>query len=701
MKSTILLPALAAAGLITACTSAPATTGHACDADPMIGTDFTGNTYPGAQAPHGMVQLSPDNGLPGWDRIAGYFYPDSTIAGFSHTHLSGTGAGDGYDISFMPVAGTPRVAPQPLGIHSRFSHDSERARAGYYRVRLSDYDIDVELTATPRAGIQRYTWPADTGIVILNLTKSTNWDALTEAAIEPAGPATVTGHRFSTGWARDQRVWFATRFSQPWDSMSVDTTGGGAIATFRFITSPGSTLTVTTALSGTDADGAMANLMAEAPHDDFDRYLAESTAAWDDALKAIEIEGATTAQRRTFYTALYHSLLCPELFSDIDGRYRGPDGQIHSAGHGGEHYHMFSLWDTYRAAHPLYTIIEPERAGRMARSLTDFASQGGRLPVWTMWAGETDMMIGYHSAPVIVDAVLKGLGDIDPQQALDLCVATARLHSDEWVGCDTDSSWSMSKTLEYAFDDGCIARLARALGQTDLAEEFEARAQRYRNLFDPESRFFRPRRSDGTFHSPFAPEDYSAHICESNAWQYLWSVQHDPEGLISLLGGPDSLEARLDQFFTLEPDSAALPIFSTGMIGQYAHGNEPGHHAAYLYNFTRHPEKGRTYLRRIMQELYSDLPDGLCGNEDCGQMSAWYVMSALGLYPLDPASGQYQLGAPIFSRATVRLPEGRTMVITADPDRDYREVRLNGITLDRTFVTHQEIMDGGTLEFVP
>lgn len=674
--------------------------GHSADVNPMVGTDFTGNTYPGAQAPHGMVQLSPDNGLPGWDRIAGYFYPDSTIAGFSHTHLSGTGAGDGYDISFLPLAGAPVTAPQPLGIHSRFSHDREQARAGYYCVHLDDYDVEVELTATPRVGVQRYTWPGDTGIVIINLTKAMNWDATAGADIQVADSVTLIGHRFSTGWARDQKVWFATRFSQPWESMSVDTTGGGAIATLRFATAPGATLTVCTALSGTDASGAWANLAAEAPHDDFDRYLAQTTMEWDNALAAIEIDVDDRSVKRTFYTALYHSLLCPELFSDVDGRYRGPDGEIHANAPQRPHYHMFSLWDTYRAAHPLYTIIEPDAAGDMARSLVDFARQGGRLPVWTMWAGETDMMIGYHSAPVIVDAIFKGLGDIDPAEALELCVATARLHDHRWVACDSDASWSMSKTLEYAYDDACIAALARKLGRDDIYVEFTDRAARWRNVFDPETKFFRPRLSDGSFFSPFAPEDYSDHICESNAWQYLWSVQHDPEALAEALGGRDSLEARLDRFFTLDADSASLPIFSTGMIGQYAHGNEPGHHAAYLYNLTSHPEKGRGYLRQIMGELYSDTPDGLCGNEDCGQMSAWYVLSALGIYPLDPASGRYELGAPVVKRAEIRLPDGKKFVITADPSGDYQDVMLNGRSLDRTYITHQELMAGGTLEFL-
>lgn len=669
--------------------------------NPFIGTDYTGNTYPGAQWPHGLVQLSPDNGLPGWDRIAGYYYPDSTIAGFSHTHLSGTGAGDLYDISFMPVTEPVRQANAPLGIHSRFSHTTEEAYAGYYKVTLDDYGIDVELTATEHCGIQRYTWPADSGMVILNLAKSMNWDATKQTGFEVVDSVTVAGHRFSDGWACDQKVWFVTRFSKPFAGVEVDSTAGH-IATFRFNTHPGEQLTVVTAISGTDAEGAAVNLAAEAPHNEFNRYLADATEHWNSLLGRIEIEPEegedSGRQKRIFYTALYHSLLAPVVFSDADGRYRGPDGKIHQCEPGRKHYSTFSLWDTYRAAHPLYTIIEPEAAGDMAQSMIDFSCQNGRLPVWNMWASETDMMIGYHSAPVIADAVFKGLGDIDAQAALDECVRTARLDGYRSIGdyrrlgfvpADRDSSWSMSKTLEYAYDDYCIAQLARYVGNDSIYNEFMNRSRNYVNQFNPATGFMQPRRSDGSFIEPFRPEAYTEDICESNAWHYLWSVQHDVDGLTELLGGQEELERRLDTFFTAEVDSASLPIFSTGMIGQYAHGNEPSHHVAYLYNYTKAPEKGHRYLRRIMEEQYADTPDGLCGNEDCGQMSAWYVLSALGFYPLDPVSGCYEPGTPLYPKARINLPEGKTFEITRNPA---------GSSAPPT-ILHTDIVSGGKINF--
>lgn len=685
-------------GATTACTEKE-TYGLAAEVDPMIGTDFTGNTYPGAQVPHGLVQLSPDNGLPGWDRIAGYFYPDSTIAGFSHTHLSGTGAGDLYDISFMPVTEPMRIAEPPLGVHSRFSHDTEEAMAGYYAVTLSDYNIRVELTATEHCGVQRYTWPGNEGKVILNLAKATNWDATKATTLTQLDSVTVVGSRFSDGWARNQKVWFATRFSKPFTKMEVDTTAGGHVATFTFATEPGEQLTVVTAISGTDADGALTNLAAEGTSNDFDQYRRAATNTWNDMLSRIEIDETDPAKRKVFYTALYHSLLDPVVFSDADGRYRGPDGEIYTCAPGHKHYSTFSLWDTYRAAHPLYTIIEPTAAADMAQSLVDFAAQNGQLPVWNMWASETDMMIGYHSAPVIVDAILKGIGNIDPRRALDVMVKTARNDSYRSLGdyrrlgfvpCDRDSSWSMSKTLEYAYDDWCIARLAQEVGDTAIYREFAQRAQNYRNTFNPATGFMQPRRSDGSFVTPFIPEKYTEDICESNAWHYLWSVQHDVEGLKALLGGDKAMEDRLDRFFTMQPDSADLPLFSTGMIGQYAHGNEPSHHVAYLYNYVGRPDKAANYLNKIMTQLYTPDPAGLCGNEDCGQMSAWYVLSSLGLYPVNPVGGDFDTGAPLFKSAKIHTGDGKTFTINASTDKP-----TPGKTPAK--VKYSDIMKGGTV----
>ena len=688
--------------------------------DPMIGTDFTGNTYPGAQAPFGMVQLSPDNGLPGWDRISGYFYPDSTIAGFSHTHLSGTGAGDLYDISFMPVTLPMKEAPAPLGIHSRFSHDREEASAGYYKVHLDDYDIDVELTATPRAGIQRYTFPEANSGIILNLDKAMNWDRTLDSRVEVIDSVTIAGYRFSDGWARNQKVYFATRFSRPVDALSFerrtiteneDSVGQGVIASLYFPTKKGDQVTVTTALSPTSVEDALANLRAETPEDDFDLYREQTRRDWNDRLGKIRVETTDSVQKKIFYTALYHSMLAPSLYNNADGSYLGPDGQVHKAD-GWTNYSTFSLWDTYRASHPLFTIIAPEAAGDMARSLVEFAAQNGQLPVWTMWASETDMMIGYHSAPVIVDAILKNLGGIDARKALDLMVQTARKGNyrqlDDYmklgyVPVREGDNWSMSKTMEYAFDDWCIALLAEKLGDKEIQQEFAARALNYANTFNPATGFFQPRNADGSFVTPFVPEEYTEDICESNAWQYLFSVQHDIPGMTKLFGGKERLEQKLDSMFTYVNPDIELPIFSTGMIGQYAQGNEPGHHVPYLYNLTDSPWKGADYLRKIMGDLYTASPDGICGNDDTGQMSAWYVFSALGFYPVNPVDGLYAIGAPAFPRAEIALPGGKTLTITAenlsDENRYVESVTLNGRQLTTPWLSHKDLMEGGSLSF--
>ena len=695
--------------------------------NPMIGTDFTGNTYPGAQVPFGMVQLSPDNGLPGWDRISGYFYPDSTIAGFSHTHLSGTGAGDLYDISFMPVMKPVKVADAPLGIHSRFSHDREQATAGYYKVHLDDYDIDVELTAGDRIGVQRYTFPAGDAAVILNLAKAMNWDRTVDSSIKLVNDSTIAGFRYSDGWARGQKVYFASRFSRPFDSVTMNSVaienpdgasnGWGVTATFDYNTTAGSQLTIVTALSPTSVDGAFANLDAEAVFADFDDYRAAARDKWNSELAKIKVKTpasldsiASLDRKTVFYTALYHSMLAPTIYSDANGDYLGPDGNVHHAD-GWTNYSTFSLWDTYRAAHPLFTVINPGRAGDMAKSLIEFALQLGRLPVWNFWGSETDMMIGYHSAPVIVDAILKGLGSkIDAEKALDICVATARKGDyrqlDKYMELgyvpSGNKDWSMSKTMEYAFDDYCIALLAQKLGKEDIYNEFMQRASNYVNTFNPATGFFQPRDPAGKFSKEFVAEEYDEEICESNAWQYLFSVQHDLPGLMELLGGKEKMEVKLDSMFTYVNPDTELPIFSTGMLGQYAQGNEPGHHVAYLYNMTDNPWKGADRLHEIMKTLYTNTPDGLCGNEDCGQMSAWYVFSALGFYPVNPVEGRYELGTPMFSESSVSLPGGRTFTVKADGLSDsaryIKSARLNGNVIDGTSFTHDQLMDGGVLE---
>ena len=695
--------------------------------NPFIGTDFTGNTYPGAQAPFGMVQLSPDNGLAGWDRISGYFYPDSTIAGFSHTHLSGTGAGDLYDILFMPVTLPYKEAKGELGIHSKFSHNDEEASAGYYRVKLQDYNINVELTATPRCGVQRYTFPKAESMVILNLKKAMNWDFTMDSHIEVVDSCNIRGYRFSEGWARGQKVYFATRFSRPFKSMEMDNAeiklkgekvGTSNVARFMFDTEEGEQLTIVTALSGVSVEGAVKNLEAEAPHNDFDQYLAAAKADWNKQLQRIQVVGGEADDQVNFYTALYHSMIAPTIYSDVDGKYYGPDKQVHQAD-GWVNYSTFSLWDTFRAAHPLFTYTEPERVGDMVQSFIAFYEQNGRLPVWNFWGSETDMMIGYHAVPVIVDAYLKGIGNFDPEKALEACVATANI--DEYRGIGSykkngyipynvtdkynSENWSLSRTLEYAFDDFCIAEMAQKMGKTELANEFYKRSQNYRNVFNPATGFMQPIDDKGVFQPNFNPDEYTAHICESNAWHYFWSVQHDVKGLISLTGGQDKFVAKLDSMFTYIPaGNEELPIFSTGMIGQYAHGNEPSHHVIYLYNKVRQPWKAQKYAAQVMHELYFNAPAGLCGNEDCGQMSAWYVFSAMGFYPVNPVSGEYEIGTPLFPEMRLNLNNGKTFTVLApNVSREniyIQSVKVNGQPYDKSYITHQQIMEGATVEFV-
>ena len=694
--------------------------------NPLIGTDFTGNTYPGAQVPFGAVQLSPDNGLPGWNRISGYYYPDSTIAGFSHTHLSGTGAGDLYDIMFMPVTRPYKEAEPPLGIHSSFSHNDEFASAGYYRVLLKDYNINVELTATERCGIQRYTFPKAESSIFLNLKKAMNWDFTLDSYIEVVDSCTIRGYRISQGWSPEQHVYFQTRFSRPFDDYQIDKTdittkekgkiGTAYIARFDFNTEKDEEILVTTALSGVSMEGAALNLQTEAPKDDFDYYYAQAVSNWNTQLGKIKIEGGSTDDQTVFYTALYHSMLAPTIYSDVDGSYMGADRKIHKA-EGWTNYSTFSLWDTFRASHPLFTYTQPERANEMIKGFLEFYKQSGALPLWNLYGWETNMMIGYHAVPVIVDAYLKGIGDFDAELALEACIASANRDDYHGIGeyksmgyvpAYSDpklwKSWSMSKTLEYAYDDYCIARMAEKMGKADIAQEFYKRSENYRNVFNPASSFMQPRDEKGNFAKDFKAETYTEDICESNGWQYFWSVQHNIDDLIRLVGGEERFAQRLDSMFTYTPATdEELPIFSTGMIGQYAHGNEPSHHVIYLYNKVKQPWKTQQYAAKVMHELYTNEPGGLCGNEDCGQMSAWFVFSAMGFYPVDPISGQYEIGTPMFPRVELKLANGKTFTISAPAvsrENIYiQSVKVNGEPYKKSYLTHDLIMSGATVEF--
>ena len=613
-----------------------------------------------------------------------------------------------------------------MGIHSLFSHDEETASAGYYQVRLKDYDINVELTATERCGIQRYTFPEADAAIFLNLRKAMNWDFTNDTRIEVVDSVTIQGYRFSDGWARDQHIYFRTRFSKPFASVQLDTAtvikdgkriGSSAIARFDFHTSAGEQILVTTAISGVSMEGAARNLAAEAPADDFDKYLAVTRKNWNEQLSKVEIKSNDIDEKVKFYTALYHSMLAPTIYSDMDGAYYGPDKQVHQAD-GWTNYSTFSLWDTYRAAHPLYTYIEPQRVNDMVKSFLAFSEQNGRLPVWNFYGSETDMMIGYHAVPVIVDAYLKGIGDFDPKKALAACVATANIDEYRGIGLYkkygyvpydvTDhynsENWSLSKTLEYAYDDYCIARMAEKLGERQIADEFDKRSRNYKNVYNSQTTFMQPRNNKGSFIEDFSPDDYTPHICESNGWQYFWSVQQDVDGLISLVGGKERFAQKLDSMFTYNPSADEdLPIFSTGMIGQYAHGNEPSHHVIYLFNAIGQPWKTQKYAAEVMHELYKNTPAGLCGNEDCGQMSAWYVFSAMGFYPVDPISGKYEIGTPMYPEMKMHLANGKTFTILApavSKENIYiQSVKLDGNPYDKSYITHEQIMNGSIFEF--
>ncbi|PQV50197.1 putative alpha-1,2-mannosidase [Jejuia pallidilutea] len=690
----------------------------------FTGTDGPGNTYPGAVVPFGMVQLSPDNGLPGWDRIAGYFYPDSTIAGFSHTHLSGTGAGDMYDLLVMPLNSrfteslTPEGAYRP---YSKFSHDREEASPGYYAVDLLSSGIKAELTATERVGFHQYTFPKDDeSQIILDLGYSLNWDKPVDTKITIEDQQTIVGYRKSKGWAADQRVYFVMQFSKPFDDAqlfkdsekinenSVEGQFTKIVAFYK--TSEGEKIKVKVALSSASIEGARKNLEAELPHWDFEKTVDDADAVWEKYLSKITIE-ASEAQKELFYTNLYHVFLTPSLHSDVDGAYKGADGENHLA-EGYNKYDTFSLWDTFRATHPLYTIIAQKETEDMIKSFLSHYDETGLLPVWSLAGNETNMMIGYHAVPVIVDAYFKGI-PMDAKKVLEACVASANEDGRQidvyrelgYVPTgEHHENWSVSKTLEYAYNDWCIAQLAKDLGEDDIAKTFAERADNWKNLYDSESTFFRPKDANRNFISPFSPKEYSKEFCESNAWQYFWFVPHDINGLEQIVG-KEQFATKLDSMFTYYPSKDdRLPIFSTGMIGQYAHGNEPSHHVAYLYNNIGQPWKTQEMVRRIIKTQYSTEPDGYCGNEDCGQMSAWLVFSSMGMYPINPADGVYSLTSPYVKEATINLENGKQFKITTENQSDentyIQAMTLNGAPYNKLTISHQDIIKGGVLHFV-
>ncbi|RPD98878.1 glycoside hydrolase family 92 protein [Aureibaculum marinum] len=689
----------------------------------FIGTDGPGNTYPGATVPYGMVQLSPDIGIAGWDRIAGYFYPDSIISGFSHTHLSGTGAGDLYDILVMPTNSRSNkiIKENSFKPFSNFSHDKEEASPGYYAVDLLDYNIKAELTATDRTGIHRYTFPKDSlSQIHIDLGYALNWDRPTDTYINVVNKNTIEGYRKSTGWARDQRIYFTIQLSKDFDSYHLyknDTlvesptkgTNTKIVLNYKNL-KENEQIVLKTGLSTANIEGAKKSIELEAPNFNFDNYRKKADDIWEKQLQKIEVTMLTEEQTHIFYSMLYQSMLAPTLLSDHNGNYKGANDTIMKAS-GFDRYDTFSLWDTYRAAHPLYTILHPNRVTDFIKSMLAHYKETGLLPVWSMQGNETNMMIGYHAVPVIVDAYFKGIKGFDINLAYEACKTSAMDNAREidvyrelgYVPVNEESeNWSVSKTLEYAYDDWCIAQFAKDLNKNEDYEYFIKRSEYWRNVYDKSSSFMRPKLSNGRFINDFIPKDYSPYFCESNAWQYFWSVPHNIEGLIEITGGNKRFEEKLDSMFTLNPlPTDKLPIFSTGMIGQYAHGNEPSHHVAYLYNYIDKPYKTQKIIRQILESQYQNSPDGHCGNEDCGQMSSWYIFSALGFYPVNPATGVYSFGSPIIENAILNLSNGKFFeieVLNNSKENIYiQSITLNGQKLNKTTINHSDILKGGKL----
>ena len=682
--------------------------------NPFIGTGGHGHTYPGATMPFGMMQLSPDTRLEGWDGCSGYHYSDEYIYGFSHTHLSGTGVSDYGDVLLMPTnaANFNNGASGNSGYRAHFSHENETASPGYYKVFLDDTNIEVELTVSKRSGIHHYTFPKGSKqILILDIEHR---DMVLSSEIKALSKTEISGHRHSEAWAKDQRLFFNIEFSRPYKNVEyysrfVGNWDNPTKVAFEFEASKGNELFVKVGISAVDEAGAKKNLEAEIGNKTFQQIKEEAEAAWEKQLGKIEIETQNENQRTIFYTALYHTMIAPNLYQDVDGRYRGMDLEIHQS-NDFENYTVFSLWDTYRAAHPLYTIIEKERTNHFINSLLAKHDEGGILPIWPLAANYTGCMIGYHSVPVIADAYLKGIRGFDAEKAFE-----AMKHStlQDKLGLKSykefgfipveEESESVSKTLEYAYDDWTIAQMAKAMGNMEDYQIYSERAQYYKNVFDPETKFMRGRFRN-TWFAPFDPYEVNFNYTEANSWQYSFYAPQDISGLINLMGGKDDFENQLDKLFTAKNETSGREQADiTGLIGQYAHGNEPSHHMAYLYNFVNKPAKTQEKVHQILNELYQNAPDGISGNEDCGQMSAWYIFSAMGFYPVTPANNQYIIGTPLFEKAIINLEDGKKFEISAenlsDENKYISSAKLNGKSLNRSFIFHSEIMDGGKLVF--
>lgn len=715
----------------------------------FIGTGGHGHTFPGATLPHGMVQLSPDTRLLGWDACSGYYYDDTSIMGFSHTHLSGTGIGDYGDILFMPVVGEKPLiagtAEKPdEGYRSRFSHEQESARPGYYQVLLQDDSINVELTATLRAGLHRYTYPkVSDARLIVDMEPTIHGHQHPVTQIRVVNDSTIAGMKYTVGWAKRHYVYFYAVFSSPFDyklysgteyqsdSTSVTVNTAKAVIRFKNLPVDGRVL-AKVGISSVDEEGARLNVEAEIPNWNFEDVMKEANTAWNEALGKIDIETSDNDSRTVFYTSLYHAFIQPSLASDVDGRYRTMGHEIkQDASY--TNYTVFSLWDTFRAAHPLYTIVTPEQNQAFIRSLLRKYDEGGILPKWELASNETGTMIGYHAVSVIADAMMKKQCDFDVKKALEACIRSSVYdtmgvtpmmdrqilngklmpvsikYKNElgYIPCDKVGG-SVSQGLEFAYNDWLIAQMMKEHNRKDLYDKYMELSRNYRNYFDPETKLMRGRLSDGSWITPFDPASVQrpSNYVEGNAWQWAWFVPQDVEGLMELVGGQKSFEAHLDTLFTTSSELTGDPNAAadvTGMIGQYAHGNEPSHHIPYLYNYAGVPRKTQALVDHILRTLYHNDPNGLSGNEDVGQMSAWYALSAMGFYSFCPGRPVYEIGRPMFDKVTIHLSNGKDFIIQAKnnsvENKYIRSMKLNGEKLAEPRFSHFDLMKGGELIF--
>ncbi|HVM75083.1 MAG TPA: GH92 family glycosyl hydrolase [Candidatus Saccharimonadales bacterium] len=709
--------------------------------DVFIGTGGHGHTYPGATVPFGMVQLSPDTFNGGWDHCSGYHHDDTSIMGFSHTHLSGTGAADLLDVLLMPGTGPVRLNPgsleNPKGSYrSTFSHAEEKAEPGYYSVLLKDYGVKAELTATARVGVHRYTFPADpTSHFLIDLAHGVidppkrMYTNILSSELRVVGNDMIVGGRRVNEWAPGRYIFFAMKFSKPFASTQLysddkpmgagakEANGTSLKCSVNFPTAKAESILVKVGLSAVSVEGATKNMEREVPGWDFDAVRKSANAAWEKELGKIEIETSRADHKKIFYTAMYHSFVAPTMFSDVDGQYRGSDLQVHKLPDGANNYSTYSLWDTYRALHPMYTLVQTERLPDLLNAMILMAEQSpAGVPVWPLQAVETGCMIGYHSAPVLAEAQAKGIRGIDYAKAYPLW--RKRAMDDDYRGlgyyrkmgyipCDLEEE-AVSKTLEYAYDDWAVAHLARVAGREDDYKLLLQRSRNYENTFDGSTTFMRGRLADGQWAEPFDPRGMGhskkwRDFTESNSWQATFLNQHDLYEYMKLFGGEKGFVIKLDTLFNqsseLPPDA---PPDIAGMVGQYAHGNEPGHHVAYLYAYAGEHYKAQARVRMLLETMYHNDPDGLAGNEDCGQMSAWYVLSALGFYAVDPVSGNYVFGGPLFERATIHLANGKKLEIEAPGNRQgktyVQSVTWNGKPCTKSWFSHAQIAEGG--EFV-